>query len=307
MLVLRKYDKCIFILKNIYVYIKCNMEEHKYMNRVERKIDLKEHQQIMFQILCDYADFCDKHNLKYYLDAGTLLGAVRHKGFIPWDNDIDVCMMRPDYDRFITLIKGGEQINDHLVLEIPDETMYTFLKIGDKRTRLIEYPDTEPEECYIYIDVFPKDGISDLSKKSAFVCKISGVCALFHWFNKHSISYWSHRKKGVKRLFAKIMGVLVFDKNIAYKLQNRLIRGYTKKNPISQCEYVTTLVNGEFNGCCPRNCWDNSIALQFETRCFKAPVGYDTWMSILYGNDYMTPPPPDKQRVHNVQAYIKEG
>lgn len=276
-------------------------------NNIEREIDLKEHQHIMFQILCDYADFCDKHNLNYYMDAGTLLGAVRHKGFIPWDNDIDVCMMRPDYDRFIQLIQSGEQINDHLVLELPEDTIYTFLKIGDKRTKLIEFPDNAPEECYIYIDVFPKDGIHDLKPKEAIVCNLSKICTLFHWFNKHSIPHWLQRENGVKRVIAKTAAILIHDKNIAYKLQKKLIHRYVKNNPISECEYVTTLVNGEFNGCCPKKCWEEYVLLQFENRSFKAPIGFDRWLKTLYGSDYMTPPPQDKQRIHHVLAYRKEN
>ena len=70
-----------------------------------RKISLKEEQNIMLEIMKTFADFCEEHNLRYFLDAGTLLGAVRHHGFIPWDNDADVCMPRPDMNKFLALMK----------------------------------------------------------------------------------------------------------------------------------------------------------------------------------------------------------
>ncbi len=267
------------------------------------KITHEEHQKIMLDIMCDFHDFCEEHGLEYCLDAGTLLGAVRHKGFIPWDNDMDICMMRSDYDRFIELVKkNGNHINDHLIAEMPDDTIYCFLKIGDARTKLIEFPDTYPEECYIYIDVFPKDGIDSLTLKNKLLCKRSEIYGLRHWFNKHSIPYWETRKKGIKKLVAKAAKPFVKDKNRPYRAQQRMIQKHNRKHPLAECDYVTTLVNGEFYRISPRKCFDERILLDFEGYTFWAPAGYDEWLKILYGDNYMTPPPKEKQEVHNIIA-----
>ena len=72
--------------------------------QMERIIDLKTHQRVKLDILLDFSSFCDKNALECFLDAGTLLGAIRHQGFIPWDNDVDVCMMRDDYDRLSKIL-----------------------------------------------------------------------------------------------------------------------------------------------------------------------------------------------------------
>ena len=124
-----------------------------------KKISLKEHQQIMLEIMTEFADFCENNNLRYFLDAGTLLGAVRHKGFIPWDNDADVCMPRPDFDKlYILLEERNFKINDHLILEKPEDTIYPFFKIGDLRTRMVEFPDSFP--VVLPVIVFVASGIT---------------------------------------------------------------------------------------------------------------------------------------------------
>ncbi len=252
----------------------------------------------------DFHAYCEEHGLAYYLDAGTLLGAVRHTGFIPWDNDMDVCMMRPDYDRFIALVKeAGGYLNDHLLVELPEDTIYCFLKIGDTRTKLTEFPDTYPEECYVYIDIFPKDGVPNASKKSEKLCKKSERYGLRHWFNKHSIPYWKTGKKGfVYKCIATVAAPFVRDKNKAYRLQQEMIRKHNIQHPLDSCEFVTTLVNGEYHRKAPRTCFAERVRLSFEGERFYAPAGYDEWLRVLYGDDYMTPPPKEKQEVHNIVA-----
>lgn len=272
----------------------------------ENKIELREHQLIMLDILKEFSSFCDKHGLKYYLDAGTLLGAVRHHGFIPWDNDLDLCLMRKDYNKLLQIAKNQNgMINDHLILEVPEDTIYCFCKIGDIRTKLIEFPDTYPEECYIYIDIFPKDGLMGLGIGTKMTCKISEILGLFHWFNKHSIPYWKTKMTGIKKVIATIASYIVKDKNKPYKLQTKWISRNAKLHPFDKCDYVTTLVNGEYYRIAPKKCFDDRVLLEFEGQQFFAPVGYDEWLKILYGNNYMTP--PKKHGVHNVLAFWRSN
>ena len=264
-------------------------------------ITLQEHKLIMLEILQAFASFCEEYGLKYFLDAGTLLGAIRHKGFIPWDNDVDVCMMRPDYNRMVEILRERDyKLNDHIILERPEDSLFCFSKLSDTRTKLIEFPDTWPEESYIYIDVFPKDGLTDLSLKTKIVCSISEFLSLLHWFNKHSIPYWKEKKNGLKKKIASVADFLVKDKNKPYRMQQRFLSWYAKKHPLESCEYANTLVIGEFDTVCHRKCFDDRILMDFEGKKFYGPKGYDEWLRALYGDDYMTPPPPEKQRVHNI-------
>ncbi len=268
-----------------------------------KKITHTEQQKIMLDIMQVFHEFCEKNNLEYFLDAGTLLGAVRHKGFIPWDNDMDVCMMRPQYDRFLEIVKEKEyHINDHLIVELPEDTLFSFVKIGDTRTKLVEYPDTYPEECYIYIDIFPKDGIDSLTLRNRILCRRCGNLHLLHWFNKHSIPYWMEKKSGIKKLVAKIGNRLCKDKNRPYRKQQKIIQKHNKKYPLEKCKYVTTLVNGEYYRISPKSCFDERIILEFEGNKFYAPAGYDEWLRILYGDTYMELPPEDKRYIHDIIA-----
>ena len=131
-----------------------------------KKIELREEQLIELDILKAFASFCDNNGLRYFLDSGTLIGAVRHQGFIPWDDDIDVCFLRKDYDRFVALMaQQDNRLNDHIVLELEKDSLYPYLKLVDTRTLMIEYPKTNRVETGIYIDIFPKDGLLSQDKK----------------------------------------------------------------------------------------------------------------------------------------------
>ncbi len=266
-----------------------------------REISLIEHQTIMKEMLDVFVAFCETNQLNYFLDAGTLLGAVRHKGFIPWDNDMDVGMPRKDYDRLISLLAQQDyKINDYIVLEKPEDTIYEFIKIGDIRTSLIEFPEKNPTDCYIYLDVFPKDGIAKLNLGNRILCKIMEKCRLIHWFNKYSIPCWKRRKKGLKKFIAIVADRLTKNKNWGYNLAMKIIRTHNQRHPYEKCNYVTTLINGEFNKCAPRGCFDDFVLLEFEGKKYKAPKGYQEYLRILYSDSYMQLPPPEKRKVHKV-------
>ena len=275
------------------------------MNR--KPMTLDEQKQVMLNILKEFASFCDRSNLSYYLDAGTLIGAVRHKGYIPWDDDIDVNMPQKDYDRFIELTKKNNgYLSDHLLVEYPEDTVYTFLKISDERTILVEFPDTNPMEVGVYMDIFPKYGVKDKSWKSKLLCKISEKLALLHWFNKYSVNAWQRPgNSSIKKIIAKIAKALTWNDAWATKLQNKMMHRYAKNHPLEECSYVTTLTYGEFHKMAPKECFDGYQMLDFEGCQFKGPKDYDTYLHCLYKGDYMQLPPEDKREVHITEVYWK--
>ncbi len=270
-----------------------------------RRIDNKEQKRIMLNILVEFMEFCDKNGIICMLDAGTLLGAVRHKGFIPWDNDIDVCILRPDYDKLMGILKKNNFcINDHLIAELPENSLFPFLKVSDTRTKLIEYPQTLRTECYAYVDVFPKDGICDKGIKGKYICNKSHIFALMHWTERYSVPYWKKSGPFYKKLIATVYENTVLKVISPLNSQDRFIRKYQKHHPINTCKYVTTLVIGEYNLLTPLECFTDSVELDFEGYKFNAPAGYDTWLTIKYGSDYMKLPPEDKREIHDVECYV---
>ena len=132
---------------------------------MKKELSLEEKKKILVSILSEVHNFCDENNLKYFLTGGTLIGAVRHKGFIPWDDDIDIAMLRPDYDRFLEIIK--REWKDKYVLKIPGETgNYTMPFTKSLNTDTISFEVTDLLKfhgCpYITgIDIFPLDIIQN--------------------------------------------------------------------------------------------------------------------------------------------------
>lgn len=267
---------------------------------------LEEQKKVMLEILIKFAEFCDSNGLQYFLDAGTLLGAVRHKGYIPWDDDIDVNMPRKDFIRFCELIKEKNAvIGEHLTVDFPEDTIYPFLKISDNRTVLVEFPNKYPMECGVYIDVFTKDGIKDLTFSSKIVCSISQFLKLCHWFSKFSVNAWEKSESRIRRIISKLGKRFIKNPNCAIKLQQKFIAWHNKRAPLDRCEYVTTLTNGEFHKCAPKECFEDSVYLDFEGYKFKAPVGYDRYLRCLYAEDYMKLPPEDKRVHHTTIVFWK--
>lgn len=264
----------------------------------------EEQKLVMLQILKVFADFCEKNNLSYFLDAGTLLGAIRHKGYIPWDDDIDVNMPIKDYDKFINLTKKNNGfLNKNIRVEYTEETIYPFLKISDNRTILVEFPNKYPMDVEVYIDVFPKVGIVDDGIKTKLLCGLCSFLGKLHWFSKFSIYAWKKDKSRIKRLIALIGRKVILKPNFFINVQSKLIHNHINNNPLEKCKYVTTLTNGEFEKRCDKNYFFEFDMINFENQKFKAPKESGKYLECLYSETYMEIPPLEKQRVHNTIVF----
>lgn len=263
------------------------------------QISLDEIRKIQTNILKEFAAYCDRNNLRYYLDAGTLLGAVRHKGFIPWDDDIDVCMPRPDYERLVEI--SGGRLTDKIEIYDQSQSIYVYMKIIDNSTYMEEFSDTYKNVLGVYIDVFPKDGLPDRASKSRLLCKIVDMYTYKYWFNKYSIFKWQY--SGQPRKFIAFCGrKLIRDKERPLRTLTKLCHTYKYESS----PYVATIVAGGLGNCVERECFEEFVMLDFEGLKFKAPVGYDTYLRTLYKGDYMIPPPPEKRIRHDNIAFYKD-
>lgn len=261
-----------------------------------KEISVPESKEIMKNVLCDVAKFCDKNNIVYYLAYGTLIGAIRHNGFIPWDDDIDIMMPRPDYERFVDLYhkEGRYGISSPLV----DKGCFLFYsKVYDQCTvkyeKRIDYNRFPP--IGIDIDVFPLDGMpSDIalgvreSKKNSFLCEL-----LYRSIIGHS------KPNTVKgKLSTIILNPIcrAFGKDFFIK---KILKN-AKKHQWDESEYVHVVFpeNNSSNERYNKQLFENRIRVLFEGEEFWAPEGYDTILKNFYG-DYMQLPPEEKRITHH--------
>ena len=135
-------------------------------------LTIKEQQQVMLDIMKAFHEFSLKNNISYILIYGTLLGAVRHKGFIPWDNDMDVGVPRPEYDRLVSLLNSGEKVGEHYYhLHYTNDNNYHYqiIRICDDRTTVQPpYIRNQPKRMGVWLDIFPIDGVPEKTLAGRF-------------------------------------------------------------------------------------------------------------------------------------------
>ena len=271
-----------------------------------KQISLEEERALMVDLLVAVKEFCAENHITFFLDSGTLLGAIRHKGFIPWDDDMDICMPRPDYDRFTKLVRE-KPIKGYITVMTPEEGLFPFSKVVDTRTLLIEYPDTLRSEMGVYLDLFPKDGLPSDLKKAAKICKKARRYTMMYWFNKYSVRVWKKKGNLPKKIIASLASPFVKDSLYPLKKCLKL----ATKTGFENAEYIATIVAGGMHNCVPKSDFASSVPVTFEGHEMPAPVGYDRYMRTLYSHinngDYMKLPKEEQKITHNTEVYWKEG
>ena len=250
---------------------------------------------ILLEMLDKFLLICNEYNLSYTLLGGSVLGAVRHRGIIPWDDDIDIGMPRPDYDRLLSIADDvfGERYK--LVSAYNDKDyLYTFAKLYDNETTLIEFKNL----FYlggIYIDIFPLDGIpSKMAKRVHRIMKIRYAAT-----NLFLAKYSSKYKKShyLKYLAYKI---IFRTPNNALKICDKLSRKYPYAEQYDIVNYSGAWEEKEISD----YSWFNPlIEYTFEGRKVWGPNNYDAYLTKLYGN-YMIPPPLEKRKSHHSHYFM---
>lgn len=259
-----------------------------------KTIELKEMQKLELDMLLVLDGVCKKHGLRYYMDGGTLLGAMCYEGFIPWDDDIDLKMPRPDYEKLLRL---QHEFPPHIRLDTPrrDHCEYTMLKLIDDRTVLKEHGKTTG----VYIDVFPMDGHPENTEICCrHIRQLQRLNGLFHYAVNGFSSL--HGWKGVLYRF-------LYRPWPLYRKMTRLAKRYDYD--ASRC--VGLLIEGDAVKERFEKDWlQPGFTLEFEGNHFPAPSGYRRHMEIFYGPHVNAPESyhnlPHWPGNHQQEVYWKE-
>ena len=271
----------------------------------KREIDLKTMQQIELELLQAFDKLCKKYGLRYYMDGGTLLGAMCYEGFIPWDDDVDLKMPRPDYERFLRL---AEELPSHIKVEAPskERCLHLFLKLVDDRTVLLEHAGDRINESGVYIDILPMDGHP--AEGPAYE-KHLRTLARYNNLYHAALEGFSGMLRSASRT-QRVKGAVyrrIYTPWRLYRLLNRTAERYG----YDDCRRVGLLIEGDpIRERFEKSWLEPPIELEFEGCRFPAPPGYRRHLEIFYG-DHVTKPEcyhnlPQYPGTHEFEAFWKE-
>lgn len=244
------------------------------------------------EILKEFISCCEQMNLTYYISYGTLIGAIRHGGFIPWDDDIDVCMPRPDYDKFIS--EGSKFLPENYFIQTMDtdpKYALNFAKLRDSDTTLFEKHVVDVDINHgVFIDIFPFDGyVKGQNKVLDLRVKENPV------FEESDTNIISNTLNGLGKKLTYKLG-----ETIPNKLKTDLSKlSVPKDNPsFEESDYVACLVDSFYIIPFKKEFLGKGTKVDFEGIKVNAPENYDEYLKILYG-DYMKLPPEDQRENHH--------
>ncbi len=255
--------------------------------------------EIQLEILDAVMTFCEENGIKCWLNGGTLLGAVRHKGYIPWDDDIDLGMLRPDYDKFMAVFNKKNDRYKFVSYETDKNSFECFGKVFDTSTILYE-PDEKGEKLSVYIDIFVMDNAPVDEAEQKRMLRRRNIFVVCNLGRKLPIFL-----KPTRGSFLRSLAVYAFRAILRIFPRHYFVKGLVE-NSRRYVEEDTGLV-GDFTGLrhavIEREKLEEMTQLEFEGKKYNVPVGYDEWLRKLYG-DYMQLPPAEKRvSTHFFKAY----
>ena len=267
---------------------------------------MTEFQSKLLDILKAFVRVCEKHNLTYFLVYGTALGAIRHKGFIPWDDDIDVGMPRKDYEKYIQLQSEYEGTPYFIQTFKTDPCyIYNYAKLRDSSTTFLENAFKNHRiNQGLFIDIFPVDGMSrevgdreKIGKKNKFV-----------WRQDYFSYLPALRRKVHKRTFFKdillnIVAGLFYVFDIAH-YRNKRVERFVRKVPFEEAKMAGIMFGFTWRiNCMDADIFRETVKVPFEDIEVRVPKQYDRYLTLLY-KDYMKFPPKEQQVGHHYNSGV---
>lgn len=258
-------------------------------------------------MLDQFTAYCEKHGLRYYLVGGTLLGAVRHQGFIPWDDDIDVGMPRPDYERFLKLVEKEPVSKDLKPVSDRNRKLYNaYCELLNTRTRLeketSQYIREEGRILNLFIDIFPQDGWPEDDREAE---KLAGQMKRLRYL---ALNGRARLGKGTSplRMLAKMPVILLMKVVGSWRIVDKIDR-IARKYDYDTSRYVGAITYGIYGS--GERCLRTDVLpltkVTFEGKQYYAPRRWDVYLGQIYG-DFWKLPPKEKQIDHRMKVWYKE-
>lgn len=258
-----------------------------------KKIEQEDCRKILIDVLNEMVKICNENNLRYYLAYGTLIGAIRHKGFIPWDDDIDLWMPRPDYDRFVEIMQKYKGKYRVLTALNDKEYNYPFAKVVDTETYVKEYENTDIRNLGVYVDIFPLDGLGNDYKSALDIIRSLNVKCWRVW-QLYTVNF---KNNGIKDTILKIIG------------KKNLFRSFIRA--CKKCSYDESELVGmpcyrdNDIKIFERSYFDKTTTAFFEGCEYNVPLEYDKVLKNVYGDYMQLPPENERKSLHIMDAFYR--
>ena len=264
-----------------------------------RELNTEEVKTILLNLMQTIHDICAENDIKYTLAYGTLLGAVRHNGFIPWDDDVDLIMPRPDYMRFLEYCNSHKVSFSFVSNELDARYHKAFAKIWDSSTIVEDkFDNTENFNMGVSIDIFPVDGLGTENKKLAwkrlkpFIIK-NRILSATNWkkYSKSMTNSWKYEPiRFALFLYTRFINADKYSR----KINKKIVKYDYNSSVLVACVGATKTERAIKE----KKVFENYVDIVFEGRIFKAISAYNQFLKETYG-DYMKLPPKDKQVPHH--------
>ena len=263
-----------------------------------RKLDIDEIKEVELGVMDYIHNICKEKGINYSLAYGSLLGAVRHKGFIPWDDDLDIALKRDEYDKlYQAILEDNNSIYKVVSWENDSRYPYPFYRVYDSRTVYENNYIQNDIELGICVDVFPFDDYKDVNKE---ITKLD----MYRRLSVYTLYGIRNKEAGIKNIIRYLM--LVAFRLTRVKTWNKKLND-SSKVPVNS-EYIDYLMESKkYSTKIDAKALDEVVECKFEDRLYNMPKDYDHILTTIYGSDYVEIPPLEKRIQHDdFVAYIKK-